>query len=167
MPASRLKLARRVASVLLTIAIGWANAQVPANTFEWISLERTQCYGSCPVYSVRIGSDGAISYDGKMYVTEKGKRAASASADELSFLQAAVQIAKFQAMNSTYASERDGCQPVPTDSPGLKITIRQDLSEKSVFYYFGCRGPAQVKQVIWLADTIDRVAGTDRWVAPP
>ena len=39
-----------------------------------ISLERTSCYGTCPSYKVIAYRDGRIQYEGKDYVTIKGKR---------------------------------------------------------------------------------------------
>jgi hypothetical protein len=166
MSARRFKFVHAFALVVWAIAAGSAKAQVTTNRFDWISLERTPCFGKCPVYSIRIGSDGTVLYDGMMHVTEMGDRVATVTAEELAFLNAAVRTAKFQAFNSTYASRRDGCKDVGTDAPGLKITIRQNSSEKSVFYSAGCvGGPAEVTQVIWLANTIDRVARTERWVA--
>lgn len=37
-----------------------------------ITLERTACYGTCPVYQVSIFADGKIVYEGKQYVDHIG-----------------------------------------------------------------------------------------------
>src|SRR4051812_50068887 len=39
-----------------------------------ITIERTRCYGDCPVYSAQIYADGAVVYTGKMFVKETGER---------------------------------------------------------------------------------------------
>jgi len=37
-----------------------------------ISLERTACYGTCPVYQVTIFADGKVRYEGKNHVDQMG-----------------------------------------------------------------------------------------------
>lgn len=44
-----------------------------------ITLERAGCIDSCPVYTLVIHRDGAVQYDGKLYVHEKGARSAKIS----------------------------------------------------------------------------------------
>ena len=41
--------------------------------FKTIQLERTMCFGECPVYKVEILSDGTVHYDGDMFVEKTGK----------------------------------------------------------------------------------------------
>jgi hypothetical protein len=38
-----------------------------------ISLERTSCFGECPVYSVTIDAKGNVTYDGKRFVRVEGR----------------------------------------------------------------------------------------------
>lgn len=40
--------------------------------FEYISLERTACYGHCPVYKVIIYNNGQVDYEGEMFVKVEG-----------------------------------------------------------------------------------------------
>ena len=39
-----------------------------------ITLERTLCYGNCPVYSVTIDGEGNVVYEGKKFVRVEGVR---------------------------------------------------------------------------------------------
>ena len=41
--------------------------------FEFIRLERTMCYGICPVYTVVVDNNGSINYSGEMYVYKSGE----------------------------------------------------------------------------------------------
>ncbi|KAB3530299.1 hypothetical protein F8154_13995 [Alkaliphilus pronyensis] len=41
--------------------------------FDYIRLERTMCYGTCPVYNVTVNKDGKVKYEGEMYVYRIGK----------------------------------------------------------------------------------------------
>src|SRR6187200_1158641 len=38
-----------------------------------IGLERTACFGKCPIYSVVIKSDGSVQYTGEKFVERLGK----------------------------------------------------------------------------------------------
>src|SRR5438093_11038358 len=48
-----------------------------------ITLERSECYGTCPIYSVAIRGDGSGTYRGEKYVAIKGKERFQVSRDEL------------------------------------------------------------------------------------
>src|SRR5437773_10875561 len=39
-----------------------------------IGIERLGCYGTCPVYTLVITSDGSVHYDGTRHVPRTGKR---------------------------------------------------------------------------------------------
>ncbi len=41
--------------------------------FEYIKLQRTVCYGTCPVYSVIVDNEGNVSYHGEMFVYKSGE----------------------------------------------------------------------------------------------
>jgi Domain of unknown function (DUF6438) len=38
-----------------------------------VKLERTSCFGECPVYSVTIDGRGNVTYDGEQFVRVKGR----------------------------------------------------------------------------------------------
>ena len=40
--------------------------------FDFIKLKRTECYGTCPVYKVKIYSNGIVEYNGVMFVKKIG-----------------------------------------------------------------------------------------------
>jgi hypothetical protein len=41
--------------------------------FEYIKLQRTMCYGTCPVYSVTVDKEGNVNYYGEMFVYKRGE----------------------------------------------------------------------------------------------
>src|SRR5947209_6052729 len=43
------------------------------NSTVMIALERGLCYGSCPAYRVRIGTDGVVVFEGKDFVLAEGR----------------------------------------------------------------------------------------------
>ena len=38
-----------------------------------ITLERTECFGSCPVYKISLFKNGKVIFEGKKFVAKKGK----------------------------------------------------------------------------------------------
>ena len=48
-----------------TLIFGVLIPSIAQQEHQVISLERTACFGSCPVYSLRIDSSGTISYQGR------------------------------------------------------------------------------------------------------
>ena len=41
--------------------------------FEYIKLQRTMCFGTCPVYSVMVDNEGNVNYSGEMFVYKSGE----------------------------------------------------------------------------------------------
>lgn len=42
--------------------------------FKKITIERTMCYGDCPIYQAEIHDDGRVLWHGEMYVSAQGNR---------------------------------------------------------------------------------------------
>src|SRR6187402_3273520 len=62
------------------------------------TLERTGCYGECPVYRLTVNSDGTVVYVGTRYVKVLGRQVYKISEAQLSELQAAFEHANFSQM---------------------------------------------------------------------
>jgi uncharacterized membrane protein len=64
-------------AVAIGLAAGPALAQeadVPSDTL--IRLQRTSCYGPCPIYTVTIDAGGTVTYEGERSVRVVGRRTA-------------------------------------------------------------------------------------------
>ena len=48
-----------------------------------ITLERTACFGTCPVYTLTMNGDGTVIYEGKDFVKTKGRVEATISQDQI------------------------------------------------------------------------------------
>src|SRR5262245_30006524 len=42
-----------------------------------ITIQRSGCFGECPVYTLKLWGSGKVEYDGKSWVCERGSRSAS------------------------------------------------------------------------------------------
>lgn len=146
------------------------SAEQPADAtrpeIKSVKLQRTACYGTCPVYTVEISSDGMVKYVGNEHVAKLGNQSANVGRDEFEFLVAAIRRVKFLSLRDTYSGPKDGCEGISTDSPSIIISVQTNDTQKTVDYYGGCVGLELgiLDRIYWLADTIDEVAGTIRWV---
>jgi hypothetical protein len=62
-----------VSIMILTFAfVAAAQTPVSRDQITEVTLERTACFGYCPIYKVTLRRDGTISYNGKEYVQLKG-----------------------------------------------------------------------------------------------
>lgn len=67
-----------------------------------ISLERTPCFGTCPVYTVRIHSDGKIEYSGREFSNPKGDYETFIPLNEVAALRRAIVEANFMNLENEY-----------------------------------------------------------------
>lgn len=147
--------------VLVAVACGSTALAAP---IEKIQLQRTRCFGPCPVYTLTIQNDGSVAFEGKDHVLHKGTATSTITAADWEFLVAALQRADFSALKDHYSTKDDGCTTVWTDSPALAITVTRGSEQKRVWYYLGCRGPEALDAMVWLGHTIDLVTNTRQWV---
>ena len=121
-----------------------------------ITLERTMCFGKCPVYTLTIYGNGTVNYEGKKHVTVMGSQKASISEKKVSQL-----IDEFMRIN--YFSLQDSyVRRGMTDMPSAITSIRIGSREKTVRHYYGDRtAPPELKQ---LESRIDEIVGSARWV---
>ncbi len=67
-----------------------------------ISLERTPCFGTCPVYKVEIHSDGRIEYNGKEFSNPKGDYETFIPLDEVELIRRAIVESRFLNLEDIY-----------------------------------------------------------------
>lgn len=143
-------------------------SDVPLDQVE-ITLERSACFGECPVYSVTIRGTGEVEYEGKRFVSTIGRETGRISEQELVDLLNRFLDANFFDALPRYETKHelflrsDGMLEWRewrcTDLPSTTIGLRLGTNSQSVYLYYYY--PDQLKQ---LADAIDAAAGTDQWV---
>lgn len=122
-----------------------------------VRLERTECYGTCPAYSVEIRGDGSVEYVGKAYVGKRGRQGTQIAPAALVALAARFEKASFFRLDWA-----DPCELVATDNPTAKLTFTTGLRTRTIDDYHG--NGCMPKVLRELEDEVDRVAGTARWV---
>lgn len=117
-----------------------------------IKLERTACFGQCPVYVVSIDAAGNVTFDGTEFVGSKGRQTDRIPASRVAALLATAKRAGFFELRDSYRA------PI-SDLPTTFVTITANGATKRVEDYFGA--PQSLKQ---LEREIDEAAGTRRWI---
>ena len=120
-----------------------------------IKLERTHCFGPCPVYTLRIDAH-TIRYEGTYATVVEGVHYESAD-------PAAVRQLANRFLNADFYSLDDKYAQMITDCPSYIVSISIDGRAKSVTDYNGVHVgmPFAVSE---LEDAVDMLARSDRWV---
>ena len=134
-------------------------AATPPNV-DSITLERTWCNGTCPIYSVTLRSDGTVTYEGEEYVKVKGRRSRKISSEQFQQLVHEIQRIDFFKLKDEYMSKDhpDGSFETVTDLPSAITTVRAGKTHKHIKNYYG--GP---KSLAEFENLIDKVAGSSAW----
>jgi Domain of unknown function (DUF6438) len=158
-----ISIASRAAAAIFLRANSTAAPQPasPPPAITSVSMHRSACLGTC---TVEVLSTGEVRYEGEAHVNVKGHRTANISAQEFGFLTSSIERVGFFALQNRYRTPEDGCRNFEFDHPAVDITVTRGGQRKHVEYYYGCRGPAAIPRIIWLADTIDDVANSFQWV---
>ena len=91
-------------------------------------MERTPCFGSCPVFEVNIYSNGLLLYNGKMFTPHTGCGYAIVPKVEVNRLIRDAKEAGFFNLENRYPVNGEA----PSDLPGCVIYIKDDKIEKRI-----------------------------------
>jgi hypothetical protein len=117
-----------------------------------IKLERTACYGRCPVYVVSIDARGNVTYEGTRFVKVAGRQTDRVPASRVAALVETVDRIRFFDLDDKY-------RQLITDLPTTFVTVTRDGRTKRIEDYFGA--PKSLKD---LERQIDDAAQTARWI---
>ena len=127
-----------------------------------VTLERTPCFGSCPVYQVSIAGDGTVEFVGRRFVARLGSvsdRTAPERVDTL--LQALVAGGYFGFADRYVPDAPPACGAYATDAPTVITSVTAGGRTKTIRHDYGCSAaPAELTR---LERLIDETAGTGRW----
>jgi hypothetical protein len=137
-------------------ACAQAPAQTPAMDDVQIRLTRGVCFGFCPDYSVTIGGDGEVRYEGRRFVNAVGERTATIPREEVARLVERFDAAGFDDLRNEYRGQM-------TDLPTFTVSLTRNGQTKTVVDYGG-PSVGMPRTVRDLQAEIDRVAGTAQWV---
>jgi hypothetical protein len=133
----------------------------PATDTPVITLERTACFGRCPVYRLSISAAGVVHYEGKANVRHLGAAEDTIPPARVdSLVQELGRLGYFD-MAESHLPDSPACGRYSTDSPAAITSVAARDRRKQVRHDYGCRdAPAELAQI---EARIDQVAGTSRW----
>ena len=121
-----------------------------------ITLERTACYGFCPVYTLTIQGNGTVVYEGEDFVKTKGIMEISIPKAKIDQLVEEFERVGYFSLNNYY-TER-----TITDAPSVITSITVDGKTKTIEHYHGdFDAPEELTE---LEDAIDEIVNSDQWI---
>ena len=124
-----------------------------------ITIERTACFGSCPIYAAEIHADGEVVYRGKEFVKEIGERRFKISQKQIQEIIQEFQRIDYFSLKDKYDADENGMSV--TDLPTTITSICLDGKTKKIVNYYGA--PKKLEQ---LEDKIDSLSGLYKYLSP-
>ncbi len=106
------------------------DTQSPVSTGvqDFVELFRSGCYGSCPVYTVRISANGDVAWKGRMFVNATGERHATIKAEDARALLERFRTPQFWSLCGSYTR-------MITDSSTIETHVEIGGQSKTVSNY--------------------------------
>jgi Domain of unknown function (DUF6438) len=132
------------------------NTNVPA-----VVLERSPCFGSCPVYTLSVSPDGEVSYEGRAHVKQLGAATARIPKQQVDSLLHELDRAGYFGFADRYVPSEPACGRYATDSPSAKTSVTYRGRTKTIMHDYGCGSVPGALTV--LERRIDEMLGSGRW----
>lgn len=129
-----------------------------------ITLERTSCFGSCPVYKLTIFNDGKVLFDGKEFVKRPGMDTSQITKSQLEELIRQFEKIDYFKLDENYTDDPKNCPQQSTDNPSAITSLNWQGKRKIIRHYYGCSGSKVAEQLTDLEDKIDEVVNTNQWI---
>jgi hypothetical protein len=121
-----------------------------------ITLERTGCYGNCPVYSLTINGEGTVVYHGKDFVKTKGVKETTISMESIYQILAEFEEAEYFSLKESYIGFGK------SDMPHANTSISLGNRTKSIKHYLGDQNAP--KKLTELENQIDEIVNSAQWI---
>ena len=86
-----------------------------------ISLQRTACFGQCPVYKVEIFKDGTVKYKGTAYIKKRGQHEAVATMSFIKSVQQKAVVINYMALSDKYPQGDNMITDIPSTISYIRI----------------------------------------------
>jgi hypothetical protein len=126
-----------------------------------VSLERTACLGSCPVYRISVSPAGGVTYEGRANVRLAGTARGEIPPAQVEALLMELDRAGYFTFADRYALSEPTCRRYSTDSPTAISSATFRGRTKRIEHDYGCRGVPGALTI--LEKRIDEVLGSDQW----
>lgn len=121
-----------------------------------ITLQRTPCFGTCPVYTVTVSGTGDVQFIGTQYVNKEGELRKQIPIDSVRVLVNLFRNAEFFSMRDVYENR------AMSDAPTAIVTYATKDRKKTVNHYLGDMSAPEVLKT--LETRIDKIAAIREWI---
>ena len=121
-PVSETKIVEATSSVEITPK-GVQTSHIPEGMDSnlIISLQRTACFGQCPVYKVEIFKDGTVKYKGTAYIKKRGQHEAIASEAFIKNIQQKAAVINYMTLSDKYPNADNMITDIPSTISYIRI----------------------------------------------
>ncbi len=112
-----------------------------------LSMERTACFGKCPIYTIKITDNGTLEFDGQKFVEPQGKHTVQVSPEDMATLKKMMVEINFLGLEDKYDTEY--ISDIPST---ITILYRGLVEEKKVLNRHN--GPAKLKEFETFVDSL-------------
>jgi hypothetical protein len=123
-----------------------------------IKMERTACFGTCPIYEFSFSDKGVMQYDGKRFVYVLGAARTEITATDVQQLRQRLQLINWEQLETTYPCNE-------TDLPSVILTLQTKTYKKRVEVV--CNGPEDLYNLITYLDDLHKHYMPNEILAPP
>jgi hypothetical protein len=151
------------ATLVFLVPAGNSNFASAPRHKKVITLERTVCFGTCPIYKLAIFSDGRVEYEGIQYVKKVGKATGRISRAKVNNLVLEFQNIYYFNLPESFTPGTKQCPQVMTDMPSAITSLTWQGRSKIINHYHGCRGLNTLELLTRLENKIDEVVKVKKW----
>lgn len=149
---------------IITLLFACSVAVAQKTERDEITLERTACFGTCPMYTLTITADGKVTFEGRRFTKVTGQATGKISKKAFRGLVAEFQKLGYFSLPDNYSPGTPQCPQMVTDMPSANTSLRLKGKTKAVAHYHGCGTSGKLPQLTALENKIDKVAGTQKWI---
>lgn len=123
-----------------------------------LTLTRTACFGTCPVYTLSIANDNSVRFEGIAFTDVEGVVESTLTHDQMAAITEDIVRSNFFGHKHD-----DKCIVFATDHPSVKLDIRWHRRERIADVNLGCQ-KRRPDPVPGLADRVDHIVNTMQWI---
>jgi hypothetical protein len=135
---------RRLALLLAACSLTACASTVsgPAATSPWSAIEIAEgaCFGTCPIYSIRITPDDHFKLRGTRFTRQDGTREGALAPGAFQRITAILEAQNASAVPAAITPDnRTACgTAIMSDMPDFRLVMEAGASSQSILWYPGC-----------------------------
>ncbi|MCA0455106.1 MAG: DUF6438 domain-containing protein [Chloroflexi bacterium] len=146
----------KTVGLLMLISLSMFSAQAQeAAAQPVITLERTACFGTCPIYTLSIFEDGKVVYNGDQFVTVEGEQTSEIAPETVEAMVNAFEEAGYFDWNEAYDAM------TVTDMPSAITSVTRDGETHTINHYMG--DSSAPLALTFLEHWIDQMTTSSLW----